>query len=111
MDTYFIHCSAIVAITSYEHLSYEQTERQRQIVSIVDDDAHTDAWKLGGGSILKHQGEWQMYSNGTLPLPLDTPLDARCVHSLTFNPMQSVSSYKMSGQRNFKSYSILSDVR
>ena len=45
MDTYFIHCSAIVAIASYEHLSYEQTERQRQIVSIVDDDAHPDAWK------------------------------------------------------------------
>ena len=62
-------------------------------------------WRLemGGGSILKHQGEWQMYSNGTLPLPLDGLLDARCVHSLTFNPMQSVSSKKKSGQRNFKS--------
>ena len=97
MDTYFIHCSAIVAITSYEHLSYEQTERQRQIVSIVDDDAHTDAWKWarGGVDFEASRGGGNVFQ-WDLATAADGPLDARCVHSLTFNPMQPVSSNKKS---------------
>ena len=60
-------------------LGCEQTERQRQIGSIVNDDAPLDAWKWAGGSILKRQGSVTMYSNGDrdaaacrwrLPLPL-----------------------------------------
>ena len=40
-----------VRVNPIHVLSYEQTERQRQrqIGSIVDDDAPPDAWKWGGG--------------------------------------------------------------
>ena len=38
--------------------------------SCVHDDAHLDAWKMEGGSILKRHGERHIQVNGDLPLPL-----------------------------------------
>ena len=67
-------------------------------------------WRLEkgkGGSILKHQGEWQMYSNGTLPLPLMDRLTLRltlgvfiALHLIPCNPLVVT---KKSRQWNFKS--------
>ena len=56
-------------------LSYEQTERQ-----LWSFDAWVDAWEW----VWDRFWSVTMYSNGTLPLPLplDVPLDTRCVYTL-----------------------------
>ena len=63
------------------------------IGSIVHGDAHPDAGWMDLGLILERQVERQIYSNGTLSLPLtldtslDATLDARCVYTLSLSSL------------------------